>query len=439
VLRLSGPAALDCVGDRFRADAPSADWRGTYRTTRGRLRLDSQRVYTPVRLYVMRAPRSYTCEDVVELHLPGSPALVEMVLDDMLADGRLRAAEPGEFTRRAFLHGRLDLSRAEAVMGVIHARSEAELLAAGARLQGGVGRRVTVLQDEIAELRALLEVALDFSDQDVDILPPEQAQARLARVEESVQAAIQGGQWRTADRGAYHVVLCGPPNAGKSSLMNRLCGAERAIVHPRPGTTRDTVSAAVEWAGVRLHLSDTAGLMAAATGPDAQAVASARRRIRSAHLLLLVLDASASWPPAVEEVADMAGRARIICVLNKQDRPGRLDTSAVHRYLPGVPVLGTSARTGEGLDALRTHLAETVHRGDLSAVQECVFNARQTRALCTARDELQQAQETVQAGMGYEFAALNLRAANEALGTVTGEVTPQDVLDRIFSTFCIGK
>jgi tRNA modification GTPase len=218
-----------------------------------------------------------------------------------------------------------------------------------------------------------------------------------------------------------------------------LCGSQHAIVHPRAGTTRDTVSADVRWDGIRLHLSDTAGLMADATGPDRQAVAAARRRIRAAHLLLLVVDASEPWPHAVEEVAEMVGRARLVCVLNKCDLPVRVGKSTVQDALPGVPVLAASARTGEGVDTVRDYLVASVHKGHLDAGQDCLFNARQVQALRDAKWELAQADEAVAAGWGYEFAALNLRAANEALGKVTGQVTPQDVLDRIFGNFCLGK
>jgi len=430
VIRLSGPAALGCIESRFR---PAAGLHRTFRVREGDYALTDRGPSVPASVYVMRAPHSYTREDVVELHLPGSPALLDMVLDDLLARD-VRLAEAGEFTQRAFMNGRIDLSRAEAVMAVISARSDSELLAATAGLRGATGRRCARLQESITELRVGIEAALDFAAHDIDLMPTaefdQRCNALTARMHQG--RAAQGDA--LAGTEGWRLVLCGAPNAGKSSLMNQLCGADAAIVHQRPGTTRDVVSADLEIDGVQFRISDTAGLLADATGPDADAVAMARRHIDGAHIVVLVVDASEPAPESARALAGMIEPSRLICALNKCDLP-------MHDDVLQMPVtLHTSAATGQGVDALRTALGEIVASGQLDATaSDLAFNVRQRDAVRRAAEELAAATQAVRDGMGYEFAALNLRLADEALGEITGETSAQDVVNRIFGQFCIGK
>lgn len=436
ILRLSGPEAIACVSSRTEG---VADWTASYRAHRAVFRIIAEGVGVPVSVYVMRGPRSYTCEDVVEAHVPGAPALVEMILDELLQAGA-RLAEPGEFTRRAFLNGRLDLSRAEAVLAVIRAQSESELIAAGARLQGGVGRRIVVLQDRVSELRALTEASLDFAEEDIELISEEEFLARCGELRHEMESAAERGESEMADRGAYHVVLCGAPNAGKSSLLNRLCGGDMSIVHRMPGTTRDVVTAEVEWDGHRFHLSDTAGLMSQATGADAEAVARARRRISSAHLLILVVDGSAPLPDEAAAMAELTEGARTICALNKVDLPVLVKEADLTKLAGGRLPVRTCAETGAGVEELCAAIVAAVHSGELDArATVSLLNARQRDAVRRAVQEILAAEESVYVGLGYEFAAFNLRQAAAALGEVTGEVTPKEILDRIFSRFCIGK
>jgi tRNA modification GTPase len=270
VVRMSGPGALVCAAARFEPDVGGRPWDLSYSVTAGSLRLARAGTSVPALLYVMRGPRSYTREDVVEAHLPGSPALLDLVLDDLVSrgPGGLRLAEPGEFTRRAFMNGRLDLARAEAVLAVIRARSESELLAAGARLRGSVGRLCARFQTGIAEMRVQAEAALDFAEEGIELMRPEEFAARCAALRERMEAEAAAGRQEIAADGKVHVVICGAPNAGKSSLLNRLAGAEHAIVNPSAGTTRDPVGAEVELGGVFFRLTDTAGLSGSATGAN---------------------------------------------------------------------------------------------------------------------------------------------------------------------------
>ena len=438
VVRMSGPLALPLAEGRFHpAGSLDGRWRRTFRATPGEFALHSPPVRVPAVLYVMRAPHSYTREDVVELHVPGSPAVLDMVLDDLLgagADG-LRPAEPGEFTRRAFLNERIDLSQAEAVLGIIRARSESELLASAARLEGSVSRFCATLLDEVTDLRVHAEAALDFAPHGIDLIGERELLDRCRALRRRAAGQLARGKGEGASDGSVNVVLCGAPNAGKSSLLNRLAGGERSLVHSRPGTTRDTVSVELTLDGVRFRLSDTAGLATGLAGADADAVERARRRIGSAHLVVLVLDGSAPAPEGALEAVGRVPASRLLCVVNKCDLPRVLDCGR----LAGA-VLHTCAMTGQGVDELRREMWRTVAEGRLDAsAADCLLNARQRAAVRRALREVEGAEQAVEAGMGLEFAAFNLREAAEVMREVTGQSASGDVLDRIFSRFCIGK
>jgi tRNA modification GTPase len=443
VMRLSGPDALACVSARFRpGEAAGRGWLRTFRATRGLFEVSAGGLLAPALLYVMRAPHSYTREDVAEVHLPGSPALLDMALDDVVSrgPGRARPAEPGEFTRRAFMNGRIDLSQAEAVLAVIRAQSESELLAAAAKLEGSVARRCARLQDGVTELRAQAEAALDFAPHGIELIGEAEFLERCARLRAEMASEALRGRDETASDGKVRVVICGAPNAGKSSLLNRLARAEKSIVHPRPGTTRDAVHAEAEVGGVLFRLTDTAGLSAQGDGPDQAAVEQARAQMASCQLLVVVLDGSAPAPRDVIEEAAALPRARVLCVVNKCDLPQMLDEANLRANEFAYETVHTSALTGEGLDGLREALGRTVTEGRLDAsAADCLFNARQRAALRRALQELDGAEEAVRTGMGYEFAAVNLQAAADALAEVAGRVAAQDVIGRIFGQFCIGK
>lgn len=442
VVRLSGPEALECARRRFRPEARGGGWQRTFRATRGDFHLKGADVAVPALAYVMRAPNSYTREDVVELHVPGSPALLDMLLEDLLADGEthLRTAEPGEFTRRAFLNGRIDLSQAEAVLGVIRARSEAELLAATARLEGSVSRRCHELQERVTGLRVQVEAALDFAPHGIEIVGEDDFLKQCAELRESLEAEARSARDAMGTEGRVHVAIVGPPNAGKSSLLNRLAEREAALVHGTAGTTRDAVSAEVRVGDVHFRITDTAGLTERVSGVDGEAVERARRLVRSSQLAVLVLDGSAPLRDGALDAVGELPAQRVICVVNKCDLEPVLDAGALRRRGVAHRVLRTSAVTTEGLDKLRRALSAAVTEGRVEvSAASAACNARQAEALRGAGAELMHAEEAVREGLGYEFAALNLREAADALGRVTGEVTSQDVLDGIFGRFCIGK
>jgi tRNA modification GTPase len=397
VVRLSGPRALEVA-----AGVPGA--------------------------VAFRGPRTYTREDVVEIHLPGSPPLVERLVRELAGRGA-RPARPGEFTLRAFLNGRVDLARAEAVERLIAAEDQEERRAALGLLGGGFSRRLGRIEGALLDLSADAEAALDFADQDIDLLPVEKALERARSVRAHLEALVAETAASAVSDGRPVVALFGPPGAGKSSLFNRLTGGD-ALVADRAGTTRDVLSAEID-IGVRLKLLDTAGQHEAG-GLEGEAVRRSAGAARAADLLVLVVDA-ADWEKAIP--LEPRGLPALL-VANKCDlaRPEDL-----RRRFHIREVLFTSARTGEGIAELKAALARRLGgEGTGGAGARFRANSRQHALLGDAGAALDRALAAAP-GLGMEFVAMDLRAALEALGGITGRSVGEELLDRIFSRFCLGK
>jgi len=367
------------------------------------------------------APRSYTGEDVLELQGHGGPVVMQALLAACL-DAGARLAEPGEFTRRAFLEGRLDLAQAEAVADLIDASSREAARSALRSLSGEFSGAIEALRSQLVELRALTEAQLDFPEEELDALHRDDAAQRLARLRASLEEVLEKSRQGALLRSGVHAVLAGPPNVGKSSLLNRLAGEERAIVTPIPGTTRDVLREPVQIDGVALVLADTAGLRAPGDEIERLGMQRTRAELERADVVLAVHEAGSQ--PEVTAPASAAAR---IEVYNKSDlHPG---------FVPPPGAIAVSAKTGAGLDALRKAILQAAGWG---ATGESVFLARERhlRALATAREHLSSASAQAER---WELFAEELRLAHEALGSITGAFGADDLLGEIFSRFCIGK
>jgi tRNA modification GTPase len=439
IVRVSGPRALETAGALFGpaiGDAP-----GGARLA-GAVSLDGLSI--PAAALVFRAPRSYTGEDVVELHTLGAPPLLERIVAAIAACGA-RPARPGEFTRRAFLAGRIDLTAAEAVLALVSAEGEREARAALRQLRGGLAREVEALRETVLDALAEVEAAIDFAHEDIerDLLASADLAARLAAARARVARLLarEAGRGTSAARPA--VLLHGAPNAGKSSLFNALAGSERAIVSPLPGTTRDALSATVTLApGTEVDLIDAAGVGAAEPvgPPDLEAARRAEAHVAAADVLVVVVDGARPASPAdLAALARTAGRPRAIA-LQKADLPPGLDPSSLPRAPGEMPPVVVSARTGAGLDALRARLAALLlAAGEREAQDEVAPNERHRACLAAAAAALDAALDLLARDGPPDLAAIDLRAAALAIGEVTGATCTEDILDRIFSRFCIGK
>ncbi len=433
IVRLSGPEAFHAIEALLAEPAPLAAL-PCYSAVEASLRLRPGGPAIPATLYLMRAPRSYTRQHVAEVHTVGSPPLLRMLLDAFVRLGA-RIAEPGEFTRRAFLAGRIDLAQAEAVLAVIQAGSAGQLRAATRALRGVASHRLHELHDRLVGLRSLVEASIDFAEHDIELATPADVSAA---VEDAL--GIIADALRAADSGALppegiRVAICGLPNAGKSSLFNALLGRPRAIVTPIPGTTRDAVAESLLIQGIPFRLHDTAGIADHPDATDAEAVARARGLIAGTDIALVVLDASRPLGDAERRLWREIEAPHKLLILNKSDLPSALSEDEA----PGT-VLRTSALTGEGLGALRRALAGLVQGGHVEASPtDLTWNARQLEALRRAREALERARQAAAEAIGAEFLAADLRDAHDALGAITGQIVAEDLLECIFAQFCIGK
>jgi tRNA modification GTPase len=431
IVRVSGRDAERIAASVFQATRPAPEWK-SHRLYRGRLVLQDGRHLDDALAVLMRAPHTYTGEDVLELHCHGSPYVLRRAVDTIVNAGA-RPAAAGEFTKRAFLNGKLDLAQAEAVADLVAARTVAGAALAAQQLEGGLSRRLAAIREQVIRLKAHLEVQIDFSDEDVGLdpaLPLREIGAARAAVDELVRSFDRGRLVRDGLR----LAIVGRPNAGKSTLLNALLGEERAIVTATPGTTRDVIEESADFDGVPVVLSDTAGLREAPEEVERIGVDRALAAARTADLILLVLDSSE--PPAAVP-SDLDG-ARIVAVLNKSDLPCRWGQHEIDELGRRHPVVKVSAKERLGLDDLRavavTQCGVVPRDGEPVLTRE-----RHLQAMSAARDSLDHAADGVQRGLAPDLVAVDVQNALDAIAAVTGAVTSEDVLDSVFREFCIGK
>ncbi|MBL8857653.1 MAG: tRNA modification GTPase [Planctomycetes bacterium] len=431
VIRVSGPRARELV---------RAVWHGGTRPELSRRallegRFDDGRGTLPLLLLWMPGPRSFTREDVAEFHLPGHPALLQSAVARLLSAGA-RLAEPGEFTRRAFHAGRIDLTRAEGVLALVFATNESQARAARALLFGGLEARVQAARAALVDARTLVEASLDFDENDTGHVPQGEIEAVLHTAAAALEQAQEFEAQRAPERGLARVVLCGAPNAGKSALFNRLLGRDEALVSAHAGTTRDALEGTLELAGATATLRDTAGFDAGAAGPDRAAQRIAERSRADADLVVWVVDAARAQQAALADERAALDSAQVLLVWHKADlRPGPPPDWT--RELGCARILPVSSLTGAGVDALRSALDELLSGGQGGLGRETFL--RHTRALAQAQTELETALLSLRAGLALELVAEDLRRATDALDEVSGATAPEDVLDRIFARFCLGK
>ena len=429
VVRISGPDAARAL--RALAGRLPRARRASFRRLCG---AEGERLDEALVLW-FPAPRSYTGEDVAELQLHGGPAVVGQVTVALGALG-LRLAEPGEFTRRAFEAGRLDLDQAEAVADLIDAETEAQARQALDQLAGALGARYAAWRGALAEALAYLEAAVDFPDEDVPADVAARAAPALDRLTLELAAALGDARRGERVREGYRIALVGAPNAGKSQLLNALIAREAAIVTPTPGTTRDVIEVPLVLAGYKALVADMAGLRSASEAIEAEGVRRARAWAGDADLRLWVADGAASdgaWREALGAVA-----AGDLVVLNKSDLPAGCDAARVAAAAndAGLACVSLSALTGEGVATLKAKLAERIVADLAGSDFPAVTRARHGRLLAEALDHLRRAQ----AGLDTpELAAEDLRLAARALERITGRIGADDILGVIFATFCIGK
>lgn len=439
VLRVSGPGALAVLGRITRSKEAAARQPRTQRLVAFR-HPETGELLDRGLVTFFPAPGSYTGEDTVEISTHGGLLTPQLVLDALLAAGA-RAAEPGEFTRRAYLNGKLDLLQAEAVADLIDGRSRALHRAAVHQMERGLSRRIEALREAIIGVEALLIYSIDFPEEDEPPMPPERIRAAAEAVIRQMDALLATAPEGEMLRDGALTVLAGRPNSGKSSLFNALLGVERAIVTEIPGTTRDALEASVTFDGYPFRLVDTAGLRETEDRVEGLGIEVARRYLRSAQIVLFCVEAGRPIAADEEEFLRSLDAQHTLVVRTKADRLGEeIDTGGVMPQA-AYPVVPVSATHGTGLPDLRHHLLRIAFGGIVGALGETplVTRERHARALRHAREEVRDFLDALALAIPMELAATHLRGAVVALEDIVGAVSTDDLLDRVFGQFCVGK
>jgi tRNA modification GTPase len=430
IIRLSGPAARTIAEPLIKLRHPLAPAHARF----AEIVDNTGETLDEAVVTFFEKPHSYTSEDIVEIAAHGSPVLLDHLLRQCLAAGA-RLAEPGEFTQRAFLSGRLDLTQAEAVNDLIEATTLHQARIAAQQLGGSLSRQITPIKQQLTTLIAALEAGIDFAEDDIDLLPTNEIQAQIQSVQDPLSALEQTFSYGRIIREGFTLAIVGRPNAGKSSLFNRLVQRDRAIVTATPGTTRDLVTERVSLEGVPIELIDTAGLRDSVEEAESIGIAKSREAMAEADVVLLVLDATAPLHREDESaIASLASRPFLI-VINKSDlaRAPKLPNS------DSYPILETSALTGAGVPELRRAILSRLIIETPSAESALLTNLRQQQSVSDALAALKRAQQGLIAIIPHEMILLDLYEALHSLNALTGATTNDDILNLIFSKFCIGK
>lgn len=445
VIRMSGPQSIDIGGRVFRAKSGQTLLQQPHGTVRYGCIADGEREVDEVMVSVFRAPRSFTGQDMVEIACHGSPVIQRQIVQLLLQHGAKPAA-PGEFTLRAFLQGRLDLAQAEAVADLIASSSEAARRMAMQQLRGGVSSLLKGLRQRLVHLMAMLELELDFSEEDVEFASREELRELLLDVRAEAERLAGTFAAGNALKEGILVAIAGRPNAGKSTLLNRLLREERALVSDIPGTTRDSIEEQISLGGMAFRLIDTAGLRSTTDVVEQMGIERARARIGQASVVLYLVDAATAPAECLAEVEAVAQELesgqRLMVLVSKVDSTPQ-NAAELVKYLHNSnirqKVLMLSARSGEGCDALEDALME-VGRSLLPEEGSVVLtNARHEHALSAAIEGIDGALGGIERGLTADLLAVELRYALEHIGSITGEITTEEVLGDIFANFCIGK
>jgi tRNA modification GTPase len=440
IVRLSGPAARTIAEPLLKLRHPLAPAQARFAEI-----LDSTgEILDEAVVTYFASPHSYTSEDIVEIAAHGSPVLLDYLLRQSLAAGA-RLAEPGEFTQRAFLSGRLDLTQAEAVHDLIEATTLHQARIAARQLGGSLSRLITPIKERLIALIAALEAGIDFAEDDIDFLPANEITAQIGAIHTSLAALEQTFSYGRIVRDGLTLAIIGRPNAGKSSLFNRLAQRDRAIVTAAPGTTRDPVTERISLEGIPVELIDTAGLRHTAdtlseTGKlldeaESIGIAKSREAMAEADVILLVLDATTPLHPEDEAIIAATTTRPFLVVINKHD----LAPTPAFALQTTYATVETSALTGAGIPELRHNILSLITANAPASEAALLTNLRQQQAVATALAALAQAKRAVAATIPHEMILLDLYAALHALDALTGTTTTDDILHLIFSKFCIGK
>lgn len=439
IIRLSGSNALDIANKMFRPLYRDSIGDYAVRTLIYGNIYDEGVVLDEVLLAYMKGPHSYTAEDVVEINCHGGFISVRKILELALKSGA-RMAEAGEFTKRAFLNGRIDLSQAEAVIDIINAKTDKSHELAQSQLEGSLSKKIKNLREMLTAVLAQVEVAIDYPEEDIEFITYKE----LIEKTEAIQREVVQ-MYKTADTGkilreGLQTAILGKPNVGKSSLMNSILGENRAIVTDIPGTTRDIIEEFVNIKGIALKIVDTAGIRDTDDVVEKIGVEKSRKHLKNSDLTLVVLDNSREIDQEDIDILESVDRSKTLVILNKIDLESKLDLDIVKKYVDEINIINISALKNEGLDLLHDRIEDMVFSGEISNSGDVMItNSRHKDAIYKAMKAIEDAISSLNDEMSYDFIEVDLKDAWDALGYINGDTISEDLLDTIFSNFCIGK
>lgn len=440
IIRISGEAAEEILNRVFvpasEKKSPITNRRLTYGTITDK---ESGKVLDEVLAVFMKGPHTYTAEDVVEINCHGSVVSLRNVLALCLKNGA-RLAEPGEFTKRAFLNGRIDLSQAEAVIDVVRAKTDKSFDVALQQMEGQLSKEIKRLRAQLMDQLVQVTVNLDYPDEDIEEVSYETLINRLFTINDSMQKMMDSSGTGRMIREGISVTIAGRPNVGKSSLMNAFLKESRAIVTEIPGTTRDTIEEAMSIAGVPVKLTDTAGIRITSDQIEQIGIEKSKEAVNKADLILFMLSANEALTEEDMEIIPYLNPQKTIVILNKMDLGTALSEKELAEMLPGAKVIKTSVKEGEGISYLEEAISQMVYGGQVSQGESLlVTNVRHSELIRKAQEEVQAAVYMAKTGEALDFIEINIRQAFDYLGEIIGETASDQIINEVFSRFCLGK
>ena len=439
IIRISGPEAIAIAQQVFEPKQnKNLEEVESYTAHYGHI-MQQDQVIDEVITLVMKEPKTYTKEDIVEINCHGGTVVLRKILDLILNQGA-RLAEPGEFTKRAFLNGRIDLAQAEAVADLIQAKTEASMQISLDQLEGGLSDEVNSIRQDLISLLAHLEATIDFPEDEIEDFQSDELADRIDKVHHKLEDLLATSERGKILKEGIEAAIVGRPNVGKSSLLNALVREKRAIVTDIPGTTRDVIEEVINIDGIPVKIIDTAGIRNAENQIEKIGVEKSEEYLTKAELILLVVDISKGITEDDKKLMKDAQDKEVVVIANKLDLDHQLELEQIKEILPQAPIVKTAAIANQGINELEDAISELVYSGKISAQEETVVSSlRHKKALERAKENVSDVKETLNQGLPNDFLTIDLRAALEAVNEITGDAIGEDIVDQIFADFCLGK
>ena len=439
IIRISGEKSLDILRDIFEFGGETREIQSR-RMTYGRI-IDKENnsIIDEVLAVYMKGPKTYTAEDVVEINCHGSVVSLRKTLELVLRKGA-RMAEPGEFTKRAFLNGRLDLSQAEAVIDVVKAKTDRSFDVAISQLEGGLSLKISEIRQKLLDLLVDITVNIDYPDEDIEEITYENIEQNILLIANMIEKLLSTASTGRMIREGIRIAIVGKPNVGKSSLMNGLLKESRAIVTEVPGTTRDTIEEALSIRNIPVYLVDTAGIRDTSDKVEKIGIEKSKEAFNNADFVIFIIDGSRALSIEDEQIADHLEGKKSLVLINKCDLARAVEIKDVRKLVPDADIIETSLADGSGIEEIEEFIENMVYGGEISQSHSTmVNNVRHIDLLARSRDSLNDARSMTAAGQALEFIEVDVRSAYESLGEITDETVSDDIINEVFARFCLGK